>query len=54
MAVCLNWLAMNGYSYYIWSAYGLVALVMVVNIIEIKHQRNKVWQKLQRWFNSSL
>lgn len=47
-----NWLAMHGYATYIWSAYGIVAFVLVLNIWLIKRQGTRVRQLLSRWFVS--
>lgn len=46
----LEWLAMGGYSIYVWPAYGLVCVVLVMNLLGIKIQKNRTRQKLQRWF----
>lgn len=48
-----EWLAMGGYSCYVWSAYGLVGAVLAMNLLGIKWQKNKTRQKLQQWFRSS-
>lgn len=45
-----QWLTMGGYSTYIWSAYGLVGLVFLMNLINIKFQRKRTRKKLQQWF----
>jgi heme exporter protein D len=46
----IDWLAMGGYSNYVWSAYGLVGVVLVMNLLSIKRQKNRTRQKLQQWF----
>lgn len=46
----VNWLAMGGYSSYVWPAYALVFLVLILNVISIKKQKMKTHQKLQQWF----
>jgi heme exporter protein D len=45
----MQWLAMGGYSLYIWPAYGLVCVVLVTNLLAIKLQRERILKKLQRW-----
>jgi len=35
-------LAMNGYGFYIWSAYGIAALAVVVEILLIRSHRKAV------------
>ncbi len=44
------WLAMGGYSLYIWPAYGLVAVVLFINILGIRLRGRRVHRKLQEWF----
>jgi heme exporter protein D len=46
----VDWLAMGGYSIYVWPAYGLVCTVLVMNILGMKWQRKQTRQKLQQWF----
>ncbi|AUH72692.1 heme exporter protein CcmD [Legionella sainthelensi] len=46
----LEWLTMGGYSIYVWSAYGLVSVVLVMNLLGMKWKRKQTRQKLQQWF----
>jgi heme exporter protein D len=46
----LHWFAMGGYSLYVWPAYGLAALVLLINILSVKFQSARVRKKLQNWF----
>lgn len=46
----VEWLAMGGYSLYVWPAYGLVAVVLVMNILGMKWKKKQTRQKLQQWF----
>ena len=48
----MEWLAMGGYSMYIWSAYGLVSFVLVMNLLSIKWQQKRTRIQLQQWFKS--
>jgi heme exporter protein D len=32
--------AMNGYGFYIWSAYGVTALVIVIEVLALRSRRN--------------
>lgn len=50
MSQFLRWLSMGGYSIYIWPAYGLVCVVLVMNLLGIKFQRVRTRKKLQQWF----
>lgn len=44
-----QWFAMGGYSSYVWSAYGLVFAVLLINFIAAKIQALRVRKRLQRW-----
>ncbi|MDI1352853.1 MAG: heme exporter protein CcmD [bacterium] len=46
----LEWLAMGGYSCYVWSAYGVVMGFFVLNIFSIRLQKKRTRQKLQHWY----
>jgi heme exporter protein D len=46
----LEWLAMGGYSMYIWPAYGLVCLVFLMNLLGLKWKKKQTRQELQQWF----
>lgn len=45
-----NWLAMGGYSFYIWSAYGLVFGFLILNFFSVQWQKKSVRQRLYHWF----
>ena len=49
MTQCLEWFSMGGYSIYIWPAYGLVSVVLVMNLLGIKWQRKRTRERLQQW-----
>ena len=53
MSGFLHWFAMNGYSIYIWPAYGLVFLVLTGNLLSIKWQRLRTHKLLRQWFKQS-
>lgn len=50
MTSLFEWLAMGGYSAYVWTAYGLVAAVLTMNLLGVRWQKLRTHQKLQRWF----
>lgn len=52
MSLLAQWLSMGGYAPYIWTAYGLAALVLVLNLLDLKCQRGRVRKKLTSWFKS--
>lgn len=45
-----EWLAMGGYSLYVWPAYGLVFAVLGMNLLGMKWKKMQTRQKLQQWF----
>ncbi len=51
MSVLLHWFAMNGYAVYVWPAYGLVFLVLTMNLLSIKWQGRRTRKLLLQWFN---
>ena len=38
-------LAMNGYGFYIWSAYGVAALVLVIELLALRSRRRSVLEE---------
>lgn len=52
MSQLSHWLSMGGYSLYIWSAYGLAAIVFTLNLLGMKRQKFRTKKKLQQWFKS--
>lgn len=50
MDAFLQWAEMGGYALYVWTAYGLVFLVLSMHFFSIRaHQRN-IKKKLTTWF----
>lgn len=45
----LQWLAMGGYAIYVWPAYGLVFVVMIMYLFGIKWQAKRARKLLQLW-----
>lgn len=50
MSQFFDWLAMGGYSMYVWPAYGLVCAVLVMNVLGMKWKKKQTQKKLQQWF----
>lgn len=46
----MEWLSMGGYSIYIWPAYGLVCVVLIITLLGVKWQQKRTREKLQQWF----
>ena len=46
----MTWFGMHGYAAYIWSAYGVVFVVLTMNWWLIKRQRRQTFKILQQWF----
>ncbi|GAB6068481.1 hypothetical protein JCM13664_18010 [Methylothermus subterraneus] len=42
--------AMGGYGAYVWSAYGLVALVLIWNLIAAQRKRRQILRNLKRLY----
>jgi heme exporter protein D len=38
--------AMGGYAAFVWSAFGVTAVVIVVNIVSARRRMRSVWQQL--------
>jgi len=45
-----TWFSMGGYSNYIWSAYGIVFLVLVLNMLSIQVKTKRTKKELQQSF----
>jgi heme exporter protein D len=46
----MNWLeffAMKGYALYVWGAYGIAVLVLLVEILLVRHRRKITLQQLR-------
>jgi heme exporter protein D len=46
----MNWLeffAMKGYAWYVWGSYGVALLVLVVEVMLVRHRRNNALQQLR-------
>jgi heme exporter protein CcmD len=37
-----TFVAMNGYGFYVWSAYGVAALVLVIELLALRSRRRSV------------
>jgi len=42
-----EFLAMNGYAFYIWGSYGLALLIFLVEIAMVRHKRKITLQQLR-------
>lgn len=47
-----QWFNMGGYGGYVWSAYGLVGVVFIANILILNTKKNKIRHRLQHWFKN--
>lgn len=45
----IKWFTLGEYSYYIWPAYGLVWLVLLINLMGLKWQKYTTYKELQQW-----
>ena len=46
----MQWWLMGGYSMYVWPAYGIVCVVLTMNLLGIRWQRKRTRRRLQQWF----
>lgn len=54
MSQFLQWLTMGGYFMYVWPAYGLVGIVLVMNLLSVKWKKKQARQRLQQWFSDKI
>lgn len=53
MSAWITWFDMGGYAAYIWSAYGLVFMVLLAHLIQTKIEKKRTWRRLKRWMKLS-
>ncbi|MBN9463151.1 MAG: heme exporter protein CcmD [Burkholderiales bacterium] len=41
-----EWLAMGGYGFYVWSAYGVLAIALAVELASLRRRRHTSWQRV--------
>ena len=39
--------AMGGYAFFVWASYGIVAFVMIANVVAAKMKRKRIFKELQ-------
>jgi heme exporter protein D len=39
--------AMGGYAFFVWTSYGIVAFVMIANVVAAKMKRKRILKQLQ-------
>lgn len=52
MSPIITWLSMGGYYAYVWPAYGLVGMALLIIFFSVKIQKKRTQQKLQQWFKN--
>lgn len=50
MTHLFQWFSMGGYSFYVWTAYGLACSVLVANILAVRLEGTRVRKRLEQWF----
>lgn len=48
-----QWLAMGGYGGYVWSAYGAVSAMFLLNAMGCRWQKNRIESALKQWFKQA-
>jgi len=51
MTTLLHWVSMGGYAPYVWSAYGLVGLFLVLQLLALRSFKQRSLRQLSRWFD---
>ncbi|KTD82844.1 heme exporter protein CcmD [Legionella waltersii] len=46
----LDWIAMGGYSLYVWPAYFLVYGILLLNVFRMKKHKSRIYTSLKHWF----
>ncbi|HLS57264.1 MAG TPA: heme exporter protein CcmD [Zeimonas sp.] len=41
----IEWLAMGGYGFYVWSSYGMLAIALIVELVLLRRQRRESWRR---------
>ncbi|MEM8547813.1 MAG: heme exporter protein CcmD [Pseudomonadota bacterium] len=44
----LDWLSMGGYGFYVWSSFGLTAVVLFANYLSAIRRHRRILQQLRR------
>jgi len=39
--------AMGGYAFFVWASYGIVAFVMIANVVAAKMKRKRIFKELR-------
>ncbi|QGU32150.1 heme exporter protein CcmD [Thermochromatium tepidum] len=43
-----DFLSQGGYAFFVWGAYGMVALVLVAEVLQLRLQQRTIWARLGR------
>jgi heme exporter protein D len=43
-----DFLSQGGYAFYVWSAYGLAAALLIAEVVALRHQRRTIFARLGR------
>ena len=49
----IQWFFMGGYACYVWTAYGLVSLLLILNGVSCVMQGKRIRKSLQTWFKQT-
>jgi len=53
MHAFITWFNMGGYAAYVWSAYGVVFIVLMLNLLQTRAEQKRTWRALRRWMEQS-
>ncbi|EGV32789.1 heme exporter protein CcmD [Thiorhodococcus drewsii AZ1] len=43
-----EFLSQGGYGFFVWGAYGMVAVLLVAEVLQLRAQRRTIWSRLGR------
>lgn len=53
MTALCHWFSMGGYSLYVWSGYGIVAIFLLLTIASCQLQKKRIRKSLLTWFKQT-
>jgi heme exporter protein CcmD len=45
----MQWFLMHGYGVYVWSAYGIVGIVLGFKVWQLKRRRQIIHKRIKQW-----
>lgn len=54
MSDFFHWFSMGGYAFYVWTAYAIAGILLLVSLVSVGLKKKKIDSLLQQWFKKSL